>query len=440
MNYSAKDIRKKLINCIKDIGKISWLFAQNPDKNFTRNRKLPFEHMIKSILCMSGRSLANELIDYFNISSNMPSSSAFVQQRSKILPEAFETLFHMFNENVTANIKYKGYRLFAIDGSDLHIPTDKNDIESYHPGTNGQKPFNLLHLNTLYDLCNNVYVDAVVQKSENEHKAFVDMVDRLNVKNAIFIGDRGYESYNSMAHIQEKGCKFLIRIKDINSSDIARGLNLPGEEEFDLPLHLSLTRKQTNMDKELCRNKNSYKYLANSTPFDYLPKHTRKHIPIKAYELFVRIVRFKITDDTYELVATNLTYDEFAPEELKKLYAMRWGIETSYRDLKYTVGLSYFHSKKVECNIQEIFARLTMYNFTQLIISTTIIQQKNRTYAYKINFTAAVHICRKYIRKHISPPNIEALLSKYVVPIRPNRKRQRKMTVKTAICFTYRIA
>jgi len=71
-------------------------------------------------------------------------------------------------------------------------------------------------------------------------------------------------------------------------------------------------------------------------------------------KLSFRIVRFKISDDSYETVITNL---DFPPDDLKLLYAMRWGIETSFRDLKYTIGLSAFHSKKVEHILQEIFAR-----------------------------------------------------------------------------------
>ena len=31
---------------------------------------------------------------------------------------------------------------------------------------------------------------------------------------------------------------------------------------------------------------------------------------------------------------------------IKELYHMRWGIETSFRELKYAIGLTSFHSKK----------------------------------------------------------------------------------------------
>ena len=60
----------------------------------------------------------------------------------------------------------------------------------------------------MYDLCNKVYLDACIQpgRNENEFKALTDMVDGsvLKDKNVIVIADRGYESYNVLAHIEGK--------------------------------------------------------------------------------------------------------------------------------------------------------------------------------------------------------------------------------------------
>lgn len=440
MQYTVRSIKKKFVRCVKEVGDTPWLYTKNPEKDFTRNRKLTFEKMISLILCIRGGSLTNELLDCFKFNPDTPTTSAFVQQRLKILPKAFESVFHKLNNTFPLQKKYKGYNLIAVDGSDLHIPTDINDKETYFPGRNGQKPYNLLHLNAAYDLCNNRFIDAIVQKSKNEHKAFVDMVDRLDISKTIFIADRNYESYNNMAHVQEKDYKFLIRIKDINSTGIASGLSLPDKDEFDLPLHLLLTRQKSRERESCSTDKIRYKVLSNSSPFDYLPKRSNKAITITPYELFTRIVRFKISDDSYEMVITNLTEDEFSSDEIKALYALRWGIETSFRDLKYTVGLLYFHTKKVECIIQEIFAQLTMYNFTQMIVATVSIQQKKRTHSYKVNFSAAAHICRQYLRINIPPPEVEALILKHIVPIRPHRNQRRQMTTKTVVSFMYRIA
>ena len=186
------------------------------------------------------------------------------------------------------------------------------------------------------------------------------------------------------------------------------------------------------------QNKNLYKHIHRD--FDYLPRTNRKHDPSMFYKLPFRIVRFEITEDTYETVVTNLDAQFFPPKELKKLYAMRWGIETSFRELKYTVGLLHFHAKKVEYIYQEVFARLIMYNFTELITSPVIIQNADAKYAYRANFTVAVHVCRQFFLGNVSPPDVEAVIRRNVSPIRPGRSRPRNMTVKHAVSFIYRVA
>ena len=131
------------------------------------------------------------------------------------ISEAFETVFRSFAKKLSSNPR-DALHILAIDGSDVQIATDPKDTSSYFPGANGQKPYNLLHLNAMYDLKHHVYLDAIIQKRHdwNEHKAFVEMVDRSAITKALVMADRGYESYNNMAHVQEKGWNFLIRVKD----------------------------------------------------------------------------------------------------------------------------------------------------------------------------------------------------------------------------------
>ena len=295
----------------------------------------------------------------------------------------------------------------------------------------------------MYDLLQRTYTDAVLlgQRKANERHALCDMVDRSTLKDVLVIADRGYEGFNLMAHIQEKGWRFLIRIQDVlNSRGIAAGLDLPDTDEFDLFVDLSLTTKSTNDVKNLAQDRNRYKILKTCRDFDFLPSKNRKFDPTVFYNLPFRIVRFQIADGVFETVVTNLDTCDFPPEELKKLYNMRWGIETSFRALKYSVGLLHFHAKKVEYIYQEVFARLIMYNFTELVTSPVIIQKADCKYAYKANFSVAVHVCRQFFLGNVSPPDVEALICKHVTPIRPGRCRSRKMTVKHAVSFIYRVA
>ena len=125
---------------------------------------------------------------------------------------------------------------------------------------------------------------------------------------------------------------------------------------------------------------------------------------------------------------------------MKYLYHLRWDVETAFRQLKYTIGLSLFQSKKVEYITQEIFARLTMYNFCELITSHVVIQKKRGKHVYQTNFTAAVHICRQFLRGAVPPPKVEALIEQQVIPIRPGQSTPRKAKNIKFNGFLYRIA
>ena len=435
-----KQIKKILLSEIELLSNNITAYIRNPGRDFSRNRKLPFSTIIKSIIGMESKSLTNELIDSFN-TSDLPSASAFVQQRLKIKPEAFKAIFDGFTFRILKR-KKEDMAILAVDGTDIQIATNPDDTTSYHPGTNGQKPYNLLHLNALYDLEKRLYTDVVIQgkMNTNEHAALQEMVDCSNIPKALLIADRGYESYNNMAHIQEKGWFFLIRIKD-GIKGMKNGFELPDEEEFDVDISLKLTRKQTNEMKELfAKDKNHYKLIPHSTSFDFLSNKLRKNDPIKFYKLNFRIIRFKITEDTYETVLTNLSRFEYPVKTINDLYARRWGIETSFRDLKYTLGMLNFHSKKVMCIKQEIYAHLIMYNFAEMITSHVVIEKKQRKHTYKANFSVAVHMCRKFYHGETTSPDLETIIARNLVPIRPGRHRERNLTVKIFHGFLYRVA
>ena len=123
-----------------------------------------------------------------------------------------------------------------------------------------------------------------------------------------------------------------------------------------------------------------------------------------------RVVRFKLSEDSYECIIANLGRETFPPEKIKELYHMRWGNENSFRDLKHTIGLSHFHLKKVEFVKQEIYARLVLYNFCEAITPDIAVENKPRKHTYQLNFSAAVDVCRQFLPDHstLSPPNVKS--------------------------------
>ena len=115
-----------------------------------------------------------------------------------------------------------------------------------------------------------------------------------------------------------------------------------------------------------------YRFFPKNIRFDYLDNN------VSYYQFKCKIVRIKISDDNYECIATNLERDEFPLEEIKKLYTMRWGIETAFRELKYAIGLNTFHAKKRGLIKQEIYARLILHNFCERIIRKIKIPKKRK--------------------------------------------------------------
>lgn len=440
MNIQA--VKKQFDLQIKNFSKKKDLFCRSPGKDFTRKRKQSFEQTVRSILSLEGGTLTNEILRINEYSNNAPTASAFVQQRAKLSDEAFPALFSQLTKAFDNHKKWNGYRMFAIDGSHIHVPNNPNDPDSYVCSKETEHFHNEFHLNTLWDITQGIFIDAVVQKyrTQNEDKALIEMTRRSRFNKAVVICDRGYEAYNNIAHLQENGWKYVLRIKEKGNYGIVDGFDLPEKDEFDFPVNLALTRKRSQKIKELVKNRNRYRYLPSNSTFDFLPASKRNE-PAKFYTLNFRIVRIRLSDDMYEILLTNLSQEEFSAEKLKEIYALRWGIETSYRNLKYIIGMLKFHSKKSEFVTQEIYANLIMHNLTAIISACVLVHPKERKYEYKICFSTAANITKRLLAGDVSPPAAEELIRKNITPIRPNRSYPRnKKQLKAPYQFSYRIS
>ena len=229
------------------------------------------------------------------------------------------------------------------------------------------------------------------------------------------MADRGYENYNLFAHIEERLFDYVVRVRDSDNSCMVSGLNLPKTEEYDITKRVVLTR---HFSGPAAINTEKYKYLSKKSRFDYIENSKSPD-----YEITIRFVRFLLDDNTYEVIATSLPEEIFSMEDLKEIYHQRWGIETGFRELKYVLGLSAFHSKQENSILQEP-------------------KEKDLKYRLQINFTQATKICLNFFRyKGKEPPyDIEATIQRFLLPIRPNRKRQRVSVSTCVVSFNYRLA
>ena len=436
MRIAPRIVQDKLKSSLTEVEKIKELFIRNPGVNFTRERKLPFGSVINMMLKFSGQTLQNEISEFFvppgNVPESVPTKSAFIQQRGKILPDAVKYLMWTFSDALPFLKTFNGYRLFACDGSDVPIPRN-TDEEAYSVTTReDRKSYNMLHINGLFDIMNRIFVDCIVDPGMHarERLALETMVSRIKEPGkAIIIADRGYEGFNCIAHLIENKVKFAIRAKDIDSNGFLQALHLPSSDEFDVDIQRTLT---FNIPKD---HKNDPSYVKVYRGFfDFLENGS-------TYDIAFRVVRFKLPNGTYECIVTNLSHDSFSPKELRDLYHRRWQIENAYRDLKYTVDMLHFHGKSADAVLLELFSSLTMFNFCAYIaVHCDPLNHSSATkYRYKVNFANTVGPCRAYLHGSISEAELLDRLRLSPTPIRPNRQVKRsRIKEQSSREFNYR--
>ncbi len=427
-------ILRGILHClIRKLGETPEQFVRRPGRDFTRPRTLSFETVISLLLTMSENSVGKVLIERFKNRKDTPSASAFLQQREKLLPAAMKMLFQQFTACLCPAGRFQGYRLLAADGSDLKSAAYPGDPASYRPGTARQHGWNLWHLNALYDLQNGIYTDVIVQKEheKDEKAALCAMVDRSAVSGpVILLADRGYEACNNLAHLERKGWNYLIRLRDKNRA-IAYGLKLPDTAQFDIPVQITLGRPTARqLERQGLAVPASYYRVPPQMTFDDLEPGSAGFAVLS-----FRIVRIETENGDTELLITNLDPNRFPPAALKRLYAMRWGIETSFRSLKYAVGLIHLHAKKPDLVLQEIFASFLIFNFTQASVWAVDTTQGSSQYQCRVNFSDAVFACCAFLREPTSDPL--PLLRRKLLPVRPGRTAPRPKITGNRISSCY---
>ena len=153
-------VRSALFHAIKKTAANLDACVKVPGKDFSRKRKLPLQTMLLMLIGMGGGSLSKELYDWFGYTPSTATASAFVQQRNKIRSKAIEMIFNEFVASAMPTMTFRGYRLFAVDGSDLRLPSDPTNDFSLIRNMDGQKQYNLAHLNAMFDLMSKAYVDV----------------------------------------------------------------------------------------------------------------------------------------------------------------------------------------------------------------------------------------------------------------------------------------
>lgn len=425
-NKIITDLKHKIMKAVNYAKSNDYIV--DPERNYTRNSKIGLLNTVFILMNFNGNGLKYELNSFFKDEDLSLSPGGLVHSRSKIKHELFIDIFNRFNASHKCDKKYKGYSLVSVDGSDINIPYNVNDLSTLHGSRNKDDGspgllYNQFHLNGMYDSLNKRFIDCIIQGTRecDEIKAMITMCERYKGESSIFIADRGYEAINLFEHLNRlKDHKYLIRVKDIASKNsMFKNIELK-TDEFDKDISFTLTnfnRKPYNRDPK-------YKIIQKFQSFDYLDDDNH------FYDVRWRLVRFKI-EDSYETIITNLDREVFSSEDIKYIYNKRWNIETAYRYLKQDLKLEKFLSRKREFIKQEIWIKLILYNLS--VIITNKLEERRiknkRKHEYKINLSLAIRTIidnlLKAIRKGGIPPDLDEMIISELSPVRNDRRFKR---------------
>lgn len=430
------DIKDKLNLAISDIVALKGGYAGDI-RQFTRQRKLTDTDIFRFLIGCSGGTLNKEL----RLWDFDCTPSALSQRRKSISPTAFYDVWQRFNELCADinTVRFHGkYRLWAIDGTE--IPIFRNpDSDSHITTPSNPTGYNALHANIIHDITNSQFVDCAMGRDE-QGKLLTLIYKRKFTEPTILVMDRGYESYNTVAHCCNiPNLFFVLRVRQGKGG--FRDIQKLPMESLEQPFKTTVVTSQHKIFKEqnfvyLNTGSRKGKQLSESTRivrFDHRCPYTFRG---------VRCCRFRIGNSNhYETLLTNLPADEFPLSEMEKIYSLRWKIEQGFDGLKNKTGLKLLHGRSDDYALQELYARLTFYNFTSLICKSVAVKQSDKAKStIKISFKDATDLCRDFFRNpNADGEKLLADIAKYTYYDQQGRKKERgTIKPKTFVAFTYR--
>lgn len=264
-------------------------------------------------------------------------------------------------------------------------------------------------------------------RGKHEGGSLIEMNDAFRgPDNTLIICDRGYEAWNVLAHFCHAGLPFLIRVKDPkNPGGLLRGLPVPRDGDFDTTITVTLSHSQSKEVKSLP----GYKHISKATVLDYLDA---EH---PTFTMTLRIVQFTRPNGHKETLITSLPEEEFTTEDLKILYGMRWGVESSFSSLKHAEGLLDLHSKTPMFILQEKFAGLVAHNFDALILHSMDAPPTGT----RCNQAASITYIRAFMRGIITASVLKTHIKRLLLPIRKLQQTHlRRIRTKPARSLRYR--
>lgn len=406
---------------------LNYEMVRNNPTDFTRKRKIGPKELIIYNMNKKGLSSKMEEYQFFKITGyESISTPGMLKQREKLNPDIFtylnDGLLDVYYQECRNEMKlYKGYLLTATDGSEFEIPNTKVSKESFGSTTSGYKhteTTSRAKVSMVIDILNKFVLDVCIAKHRtNDKKLSKIHRERIQRKfhnyKIINIKDRGYISLEDMYYSINHDIKFIQRL---DSKTFSKEIS---------------QMKSNDEEIEIEYEYNRIKYLKKTAPELYQYYLNGKRIKLRA-------IKIELETET-EILLTNL---DFSYEEIKKLYKLRWSIESTYHQLKENLKIETISSGKKVIIKQEILSQMLVYNIAQshINVAEAEINQQKYKHKMKINHNMAMGLLKDYFIYIIMEENpkkrlllmdeFEQLIKKYLCPVRENRRYKRNKQIK----------
>ncbi len=317
-------------------------------KDFTRNRKLPFERLVLLIAKLCKKTLSIELEGFFQElgEDQSCSVSAFTQQRSKLKASFFywwnqvlwKSYDHYSGENAS---RWNGLRVIAADGSNISLLNTAALSGHFGGQSNRCGSFTQAKTFYYYDVLNElVLFPRIVPYRYGEIRMAYEGIDQLDA-DMLVIYDRYFCSYKMFA------------------------LHLWAEQE--IPFIIRGNENQNMVKKFIASGEQSAIVQLAPSPAAISGLRESGYMITRNTMLEVRLVRVEL-EKTIEVLVTNLSEaDGYTNDQFKALYFLRWGVETNISIQKNIMQLESFSGLTVESVEQDFYATVFMANLHSVL-------------------------------------------------------------------------
>jgi hypothetical protein len=393
--------------------------SRKREQDFTRERKMGFKKLIYFLLSMINESTQNALERFFSRigePETRMTQQSFSEARQKIKWEAIREILDQTVKDTYSGYteRWNGYRVSAIDGSKISLPSDAALREYF--GTSGKGSSAVTaQASMLYDVYNDTVIDARLEPMRvDERTLAIEHVEKLRELSSygreLIIFDRGYPSFELISLLISYRIKFLMRVR--------QKFNTAIDESKSSDFRMRLVGEGGKQEK-------------------------------------VRVLKFVLPGGETEMLITNLFSKRLDVEAFKGLYFKRWPVETKYDVLKNKLAIENFSGLTETAVRQDFYAAMALANIASAFYwdAQEMVEEEQRgkdnKYEYHVNINHEIGVLKdKFVEAIIEPDiekqdaMIEAIIDKIksrIVPVRPGRSIPRKIPRKQKFYHNYKL-